>query len=134
MSRLWKSELRLRIGHEHCDLGLWQGAPWRRGCDLRLRGVGSGRAGIDAALNQLAAQDIELPTRAQLTLDDDCVYYALLEAGLRWTDAQSRAARHFHEALGRSDLQIELVLAPGGKYWLAAAVPEADLDVWLDAL
>lgn len=134
MSRLWKSELRLRVGHEHCDLGLWQGAPWKRECVLQLRAPGTGRAGIDAALGQCAASGADLPEQARLVIDDDCVFFALLEAGLRWSDARERAERHFNEALGLPDLQIELALAPGGRHWIAAAMAGADLDGWLDAL
>lgn len=134
MSPLSKSELRLRIGHEHCELGLWQGLPWRLGCVQQVQGQGSGRAGIDAALAQLAGDGVLLPSRARLVIEDDLVYYTLLPAGLNWGDVHARAERYFDEALGLPDLQVEVALAPGGQFWIAAALPGAELDPWLDAL
>jgi hypothetical protein len=134
VSLLSKSELRLRIGHEHCDLGLWQGLPWRRSCVQQVRGQGSGRAGIDAALAQLATAGTALPQHARLVIEDELVFYTLLPAGLGWGDVMARAERYFDDALGLPELQIELALAPGGRHWIAAALPGAELDPWLDAL
>lgn len=134
MSRLWKSELHLRIGHEHCDVGVWEGPPWRRECVQQLRGAGTGRVGMDAVLGLLAASGAEMPKRAQLMIEDELVFYTLLPAELNWSGVQERAARYFSEALGMPDLQIEVALAPGGRHWIAAALPGAELDQWLDAL
>lgn len=134
MSLPWKSELHLRLGHERCELSLQQGWPWRRERLWAGTGQGVGRAAVDDALGQLAATGADLPARAHLVIEDDCVYYALLPAGLRWAEAHERAERHFADALGTSALQVELALAPGGQDWIAAAIASSDFDAWLDAL
>lgn len=138
MSLRSKSELTLRLGHRQVELALWQGRWWSRRCTLRLRAAGSGRAALDMALARaqahLSAQGADLPARADLVIDDDCVYYALVEAGWRWPQARAQAEAHFAEVFGPEAPELEMTLAPGGRHWIAAALEAAVIDPWLAAL
>lgn len=75
-----------------------------------------------------------MPSLARLTIPDERVFYALVEAEGPWHAQRERVHRHFVELLDRRDLTIQATLLPGGRRWLVAAVDAAELQHWSAAL
>jgi hypothetical protein len=71
---------------------------------------------------------------ARLTVADEYVFYALLDADLSWQEAREQARNRFAQALERSDLRVQVMPLGGGRRWLAAAVADTDLRAWSAAL
>ncbi|MEY2685956.1 MAG: hypothetical protein RL375_154 [Pseudomonadota bacterium] len=135
MSRIWKSELRLELRINGCQAEL-RGPGLGRRLIASASASGRGAAAISAALSALRlADDIALlPADARLTVADEYVCYALLDTRVSAQQALDDATSQFGEALGRSDLLVQVSPLPGGNGWLAAALLEADLNAWADAL
>ena len=135
MSRIWKSELRLELRINGCQAEL-RGPGLGRRLIASASASGRGAAAISAALSALRlADDIALlPADARLTVADEYVCYALLDARVSAQQALEDATSQFSDALGRNDLLVQVSPLPGGSGWLAAALLEADLNAWADAL
>ncbi len=139
MSLLWKSELRLHLAPHHCDAAVWvrQRRGWRWSAELKtqVRGQGSGRGAVEAALEALSLQGLEIPKRVRVLLGDDCLYFELMpvRAG-SWADVPKLALEHFAKALGHEALYVRHTMAPGGRFWLLAGMESALLDAWLAVL
>ncbi|MBK6853751.1 MAG: hypothetical protein IPG93_19755 [Burkholderiales bacterium] len=135
MSRIWKSELRLELRINGCQAEL-RGPGLGRRLIASASASGRGAAAISAALSALRlADDIALlPADARLTVADEYVWYALLDTRASAQQALDDATSQFSDALGRNDLLVQVSPLPGGSGWLAAALLEADLNAWADAL
>lgn len=111
------------------------GRGWRSRPRAVADGSGHGSAALGSALQALRLADIdELPTVARLTVADEYVFYALLEADLTPSQARAQARECLAHTLQRSDLRVQVMpLGRGsgtGRRWLAAAVAENDLQAW----
>jgi hypothetical protein len=135
VSRIWKSELRLELRINGCQAEL-RGPGLGRRLIASASASGRGAAAISAALSALRlADDIALlPADARLTVADEYVCYALLDTRVSAQQALDDATSQFCEALGRDDLLVQVSPLPRGSGWLAAALLEADLNAWADAL
>jgi hypothetical protein len=135
VSRIWKSELRLELRINGCQAEL-RGPGLGRRLIASASASGRGAAAISAALSALRlADDIALlPADARLTVADEYVCYALLDTRVSAQQALEDATSQFSDALGRNDLLVQVSPLPGGSGWLAAALLEADLNAWADAL
>jgi hypothetical protein len=136
VSRIWKSELRLDLRIGGCQAEM-RGAGWKRRLIASASAAGTGAAAISAALSALQLVDdgaALLPADARLTVADEYVCYALLDAQISTLHALDEATQQFNAALGREDLVVQVSPLPAGNGWLAAAVLETDLHAWADAL
>ncbi|MFM2066356.1 MAG: hypothetical protein RLZZ584_1265 [Pseudomonadota bacterium] len=135
MTRLWKSELRLDLRIGGCQAEM-RGAGWQRRLLASASGAGTGAAAISAALSalQLVDDSALLPSDARLTVADEYVFYALLDAQVSAQQALEDATQQFIHALGREDLVVQVTPLPAGSGWLAAALLETHLHSWADAL
>jgi hypothetical protein len=133
VSLLLKSELRLRMGPQRCEAGIWRAG-------LKARRIGSARADgldehpVEQVLNALLSQGHDLPSVASVLVEDELLYYATLPAAGRWGRANEWARAYFAEAVTDTPLLIETSLAPGGRTWIAAALDAAWLEQLRDAL
>jgi hypothetical protein len=137
VSLLWKSELRLHLAPHHCDAAVWVRQGWRLQPRLKhqVRGQGSGRTSVEAALEALILQGIEIPQRVQVVLGDDCLYFELMAVSPgSWADVPKQALAHFAKALGHEALYVRHAMAPGGRFWLLAGIESVLLDAWLAVL
>ncbi|MEX8503087.1 MAG: hypothetical protein AB3X41_08610 [Leptothrix ochracea] len=139
MSLLWKSELRLHLAPHHCDAAVWvrarQGWRWQAQLTYQARGQGSGRVAVEAALEALSLQGVEIPKRVRVVLGDDCLYFELMPVQLgAWAEVPKQALAHFAKALGHEALYVRHAMAPGGRAWLLAAIESTLLDAWLAVL
>jgi hypothetical protein len=135
VSLLSRSELRVRVAPDRCEIGLWTtglGQAPRR--DAQASVQGEGRKAMESALVEIITAGKTLPRRARIELSDDSVFYALLNADVPHEDALEDAEQFFTETLGLTDLDVEVALAPGGRHWIAVAVQVSALDAWLEAL
>jgi hypothetical protein len=130
VSLRWKSELAATLGRGRCHVEVQPGLFGLRS-SAQGAGTGDAPAAIAAALQALLAQaEAGLPKHANLTVPDECVYYALLPATSPWSKRHEIAAQHFAESLGRQDLRVRISLVDAGRSWLAAAIDEADRLAW----
>jgi hypothetical protein len=135
VARIWKSELRLDLRIGGCVAEL-RGPGWKRRLVASASAVGTGAAAISGAIKalQLVDDGVLLPSDARLTVADEYVCYALLDAQVSTQHALDEATLQFSTALGREDLVVQVSALPAGNGWLAAAVLETDLHDWADAL
>lgn len=138
MSLPWRSELRLELRQRHCDAALANG-PWPLRARRRVRVHGDTPNTLAQAVQALradaqAAKSQALPSRARLTVPDERVFYALVDADGSWHAQRARVQDHFAELLDRRELALQATLLPGGRRWLVAALDAVDLRHWNDAL
>ena len=134
MSLRFRSELRLQLHRRSCVAELlpagWSGAP-----ATSASGSGDGAQALTAALGALQLAEVHsLPRRARLVVADEYLYYLVLDEDLDWAEAEQEARARLTDALGITDLRVQVLPLAGGRRWLAAAVTEADLAAWTDAL
>jgi hypothetical protein len=132
---MWSDELRLDLRVGTCQAEI-RGAGWRRRLLASASATGTGAAAISAALSALRLVDDTtlLPADARLTVADEYVCYALLDASVPVQQALEEATQQFVHALGREDLIVQVSALPDGHGWLAAALLEAHLHAWADVL
>lgn len=129
MSPLWKSELVIRLGREHATAQVR--TAWRRQATARATAPGRLAEAVPALLQALRDQGVaELPTHVRLLVPDEHTYLALLPADTAWRRARQRGMDHFAAALGRQDLEVQVIALRGGHWWLAAAIETAELAAW----
>jgi hypothetical protein len=134
VSLLSRSELRVRVAPDRCEIGLWNKGLFDAQCEARVSAMGEGRRAMESALVELITAGKALPRRARIELSDDSVFYALLNADTPLEEAHEEAEQFFSGTLGLTDLDVEVALAPGGRHWIAVAVQVSTLDAWLEAL
>jgi hypothetical protein len=134
VSLLSRSELRVRVSPDRCEIGLWTKGLFDARRDAHASAMGEGRRAMESALVEIITAGKSLPKRARIELSDDSVFYALLEAHMPIEDARADAETFFTDTLGLTDLDVEVALAPGGRHWIAVAVQVSALDTWLEAL
>jgi hypothetical protein len=133
VSLLLKSELRLRMGPQRCEAGIWRAG-------LKARRVGSAQADgqdehpVEQVLNALLSQGHDLPSIASVLVEDELLYYATSPAVGRWGRSDEWARAYFAEAVTDTPLLIETSLAPGGRTWIAAALDAGWVERLRDAL
>lgn len=134
MSRLWTSELRLKLRVNDCTAELR--SPGLRGSvQASASASGRGAAAIEAALAALRLADIDwIMADARLTVADEYVYYALLRGPQRAAAALAEANRLLSGALNRKDLHVQVSPLPKPHGWIAAAILRTDLQAWTAAL
>ena len=129
MSPLWKSELVIRLGREHATVQVR--TAWRRQVTARTSAPGRLAEAIPALLQALRNEGVtELPKHVRLLVPDEHTYLTLLPADTAWRQARQRGMDHFAAALGRQDLEVQMIALHGGRWWLAAAIETADLAAW----
>jgi hypothetical protein len=134
VSLRFRSELRLQLHRRSCVAELlpagWSGAP-----GTSASGSGDGASALTAALSALQLAEVHrLPRRARLIVADEFLYYLVLDEDLDWAEAEQEARARLSDALGITELHVQVLPLAGGRRWLAAAVTEADLAAWTDAL
>ena len=133
MSLLSRNELRLRIGTQQCEASLW-----RRGIRARCTGQISIQSAdattLDRALDGLLGAGHELPSAASICVEDEYLYYATLPASGAWRASHQRAEQQFAEMVDDDRQQVEMILAPGGRRWLAVALAAGLAENWRQAL
>jgi hypothetical protein len=134
VSLLSRSELRVRVAPDRCEIGVWSKGLFDARCEVRASAMGEGRRAMESALVEVITAGKALPKRARVELSDDSVFYALLEAHMPLEQARLDAEHFFTDTLGLTDLDVEVALAPGGRHWIAVAVQSSSLDTWLEAL
>ncbi len=133
MSPLWKSELVIRLGREQSTAQVL--GAWRRQVTARASARAPLAEAVPALLQALRDQGLaEPPKHVRLLVPDEHAYLALLPADTTWQRARERGADHFAAALGRQDLEVQVVALPGGQWWLAAAIETRDLTAWRQQL
>jgi hypothetical protein len=134
VSRPWKNELRLSLRTNGCDAELRRSG-WSRRVVASASASGRGAAAITAAIAALRMADIDLLTAdARLIVADEYVDFALLGAEVSGPASRQRAADHFADALGHSELLVQTTPLPGARGWLAAAIDLSDYTAWIEAL
>lgn len=133
MSLLLRNELRIAIGGRRCEASVWH-AGWPARRIAHVQGPGSDAAALTALLSSLSADGQALPRTARLCLDDDLLHYALLPADGPWSQAQTRAVRHFSDVLGDDGLLVARRLLPGARQWLTVAADGNLVSAWSQAL
>jgi hypothetical protein len=129
VSPLWKSELVIRLGRAHATALLR--TAWHRQVAARASAPGRLAEAIPALLQALREQGVaELPKHVRLLVPDEHTYLALLPADTAWRRARQRGLDHFAAALGRHDLEVQVIALRGGHWWLAAAIETAELAAW----
>jgi hypothetical protein len=128
VSLLLKSELRLRLGPQHCAASIWRAG-------LKSRSVGSVLVvgdddPVEQAIVGLLAQGHDLPAVAAVCLEDELMYYATLPAVGFTAQADNAAREYFARTVSDDSLLIQTSLAPCGRTWIAAALEAA----WVDQL
>jgi hypothetical protein len=133
VSPLLKSELRLRLGPQHCLAAIWRAGlrPHRTG---RASASGANGESLETVLSLLAAQGQDLPRRATLLVEDEYVYSLLLPADRAWGDVQADALAQFAQMLGHDALRVRASLAPCGRQWIAVALEAELLEQWQEVL
>ncbi len=134
MSLRFRSELRLELHRRSCLAEVlkpgWSGTP-----RITASGSGDGAGALNAAISALRLADVhDLPARARLIVADEYLYYLLLDEDLDWAEAEQEAQSRLSEALGLTDLRVQVLPLAGGRRWLAAAMTESDLAAWTEAL
>jgi hypothetical protein len=132
VSRLWKSELVLRLDRMRCRAEVR--SAWRRELQASAEVEGVGPTLIAMAIQALRDQGVVLPKQACLLVSEEQAYLSLLPADTAWSGATPRATAHFAESLGRLDLVVRVAALPGGRWWLAAAIDPTDLLAWQRAV
>ena len=133
MSPLWKSELVIRLGREHATAQLR--SAWRRRVTARASASGRLAEAVPALLQALRDQGLtEPPKHVRLLVPDEHAYLALLPADTAWRRARQRGLDHFAAALGRQDLEVQVIALRGGRCWLAAAIETGELAAWRQRL
>ncbi len=128
-----RSELRLRVGPQHCEASLWApGLKVRR--TACARATGPGALAVDGAVEELLAAGHRLPRTASVCAEDEHLYYAVLPADGVWHDALHQARAHFSAMVGDTDLLVSTQLAPSGRQWLAVALAADRVEGWRQSL
>jgi hypothetical protein len=123
----------VRPGRDGCKVQLR--SAWRREVLAEATAPGAGAESVGTALSALLGQGVpRLPRRARLFVPDERAYFTLLPATPAWHTAQARATAHFTNTLGRQDLMVRVSALHGGRWWLAAAIENADVAAWQQAL
>ena len=133
MSLRLKSELRLRLGPQHCDAAIWRSG-WRSRPSARMSVPGANGESLDSALDTLVAEGHALPSRAALCVEDEYLYTLLLPASGAWSDANAAAHAQFAQMLGHEELLVRLSLAPCGTRWVGVALETDRLAQWRETL
>ena len=133
MSLRLKSELRLRLGPQHCEAALWQRG-LRKRCIASFTQCGSGTSQLDQAIDGLVAAGHQLPDAAAISIDDELLYFATMPAAGNWQETRASAAAYFADSLGLEGLLVVVCLAPGGRSWLSVALDAGLVDGWRAAL
>jgi hypothetical protein len=129
---LLKNKMDLLIGNNASWSSL-QG-PWpTRSAISREQLADSTALSLHSYLSDLKSKST-LPGSAQVILGARHVSTTLVPGALTRAAAKLNAEKTLCDALGTNGVSIALSLLPGGRYWLAAAVPDAVVQPWIDAL
>lgn len=132
MSRLPRTELRLRLSARRAQATLWR-TGWGGRC-LAQHDFEPREDAVAEALRSFDDQGLGVPRQARICLDDGLLYFALLPALGPWRTAEGAARAHFAAQLGDEELIVACTLTPDGRRWLAVAVPAAVLQPLRDTL
>ncbi len=134
MSLRFRNELRMELRMRSCQVELL-GRGWNRPPLAVANGTGSGVAALNAALQALKLTEVDsLPSVARLTVADEYVHHALVEADGGAEEAVEAARVHYAQALQRHDLRVQVIPLDRKSRWLAAAVIDTDLQAWRQTL
>jgi hypothetical protein len=134
VSLRFRNELRMELRMRSCQVELL-GRGWNRPPLAVANGTGSGVAALNAALQALQLTEVDsLPSVARLTVADEYVHHALVEADGGADQALEAARVHYAQALQRDDLRVQVIPLERKGRWLAAAVIYTDLQAWRQTL
>lgn len=135
-------QLEVRLGAGSLEItevevpGLWRLQP-ARGLRRLVLPDASPQA-LPHWLDRLQAVQGSLPQQGRLCLGDDIVYPLVMKAGSQGPDsavvARDQAMQQLRAMTGSEALQVEVLLLPGGRSWLACGVEINLLDATVDAL
>lgn len=132
MSRLPRTELRLRLSARRAEATLWR-TGWRARC-LAQHAFEPREDAVAEALRAFDDRGLGPVRQARICLDDGLLYFALLPALGPWRTADGAARAHFAAQLGDEELVVACTLTPDGQRWLAVAAPAAVLQPLRDTL
>jgi hypothetical protein len=125
VSPLLRSELRLRLGPQRCDGGIWR-AGLRPLCSVRASAIGGDSEAVERVLADLVAAGHALPARASICIEDEYLFHATFAADRSPREVSAAATEYFAETLGADNLLVQTSLAASGRTWVAVAI-DADL-------
>ena len=135
MSLLLKSELRLRMGPRHCQGEVWL-AGWSKAPVASCFVSGASESLLQAALDAFDEQDVEMPERVCMQVEDEQLFFTLLPLGQSWQVRQGRdmAEAYFSNILDPEPVRVDVTLTPDGTHWLAAAIYADQVEDWRQVL